>query len=389
VSCGALPLHVAQISFFVDPERRAPERLLHDWFTLVDTAAAAASAVGRVTVVQASMVPGTIVQSGVTFHFLAPDSAGTPLPRSGAFRTLLRDLKADVFHVHGLGFGREVRELHELAPGTPILLQDHADPVPRIWRRNRWRRGATAARGASFCAHAQAEPFRRARLLPPDIEIFEIPELTSSFAPGDSAAARAAMGLHGDPAILWVGHLNANKDPLAVLAGVSAAAQDLPNLQLWCCYATAPLLAAVEARIARDTALRARVHLLGRVPHERVEQLMRAADLFVLGSHREGGSSALVEAMATGLTPVVTDIPSSRALTGHGAVGELWPCGDWRALGTALQRNASARGAAARARVRAHFDAELSSSALGQKLAAAYTRLVERPALASANRVAS
>ena len=60
---------------------------------------------------------------------------------------------------------------------------------------------------------------------------------------------------------------------------------------------------------------------------------MRAADLFVLGSHREGGSSALVEAMATGRTPVVTDIPSSRALTGNGAVGELWPCGDSRALG--------------------------------------------------------
>ncbi len=204
----------------------------------------------------------------------------------------------------------------------------------------------------SFCARAQAEPFRRARLLPPDIEIFEIPELTSSFAPGDAAAARAATGLHGDPAILWVGHLDANKDPLTVLDGVSAAAQDLPNLQLWCCYATAPLLAAVEARIARDAALRARVHLLGRVPHERVEQLMRAADLFVLGSHREGGSSALVEAMATGLTPVVTDIPSSRALTGNGAVGELWPCGDSRALGTALQRDAAASwrgGARARA----------------------------------------
>ena len=253
-----------------------------------------------------------------------------------------------------------------------------------------WRSGAAAARGMSFCARAQAEPFRRARLLPPDIEIFEIPELTSSFAPGDAAAARAATGLHGDPAILWVGHLNANKDPLTVLEGVSAAAQDLPNLQLWCCYATAPLLAAVEARIARDTTLRARVHLLGRVPHERVEQLMRAADLFVLGSHREGGSSALVEAMATGLTPVVTDIPSSRALTGNGAVGELWPCGDWRALGTALQRNAATRGAAARARVRAHFDAELSSSAVRAKTRrCVYAASLSGRALASANRVAS
>ena len=296
-------MHVAQISFFVDPQRRPPERLLRDWFSLVGTAAAAACAGGRVTVVQASMVPGRIVQSGVTFHFVAPEAAGTPLTRSGAFRALLRDLRPDVFHVHGLGFGREVRELHELAPGTPILLQDHADRVPRFWRRSPWRSGAAAARGVSFCARAQAEPFRRARLLPPDIEIFEIPELTSSFAPGDAAAARAATGLHGDPAILWVGHLNANKDPLTVLAGVSAAAQDLPNLQLWCCYATSPLLAAVETRIARDAALRARVHLLGRVPHERVEQLMRAADLFVLGSHREGGSSALVEAMATGPTP--------------------------------------------------------------------------------------
>ena len=382
-------MHVVQISFFVDPERRSPQTLLRDWFPLVDVAAAVASVGERITVIQASTVTGTIVQSGVTFHFVAPQPAGALLTRSHAFRALLRELAPDVFHVHGLGFGHEVRELHELAPDTPILLQDHADRVPRLWRRRRWRSGAAAASAMSFCARAQAEPFRRARLLRPNVEIFEIPELTSSFAPGDSAAARAATGLHGDPAVLWVGHLDANKDPLTVLDGVSAAVSELPNLRLWCCYATAPLLSAVESRVARDAMLRGRVHLLGRVPRGRVEELMRAADLFVLGSHREGGSSALIEAMATGLTPVVTDIPSSHALTGNGAVGSLWPCGDFVALRTALQRATATLGPASRAQVRAHFDAQLSSSALGRKLSAAYVRLLERRAPESAQVIAS
>jgi len=371
-------VHVAQISFFVDPLRRPPDTLLREWFTLVGTAAAVAAAGETVTVIQASKVPGRIERAGVTFHFVPPDGDGVPLTRSQTFRTLVRALAPDVFHVHGFGFAQEVRELRDLAPTTPVLLQDHANRVPRLWRRGAWRRGAAAADGLSFCARAQAEPFRRARLLPPGVEIFEIPELTSSFGPGDAGTARSATGLSGDPAVLSVGHLDANKDPLTVLDGVSAAANALPNLKLWCCYATSPLLAAVEARITRDPALRARAHLLGRVPHERVEQLMRAADLFVLGSHREGGSSSLVEAMATGLTPVVTDIPSSRVLTGNGAVGELWPCGDWRSLSTALQSAAATLGPATRARVRAYFDAQLSGLATGGRLAAAYRRLLER-----------
>jgi glycosyltransferase involved in cell wall biosynthesis len=356
-------LHVAQISFFVDPLGREPETLLREWPSLAAVAVAARSAVERVTVVQASTVPGVIVQSGVTFHFVAPDGSGVSVTRSHTFRALVRDLAPDAFHVHGLAFGSEVQDLHALAPSVPILLQDHADRVPRFWRRRAWRRGAAAASGMSFCASAQAEPFRHAGLLPPGIEIFEVPESTSSFTPADAAAARAATGLRGDPALLWVGHLDANKDPLTVLDGVSIAVRDLPGLQLWCCYATAPLESAVEARIARDATLRDRVHLLGGVPHERVEQLMRAADLFVLGSHREGGSFALIEAVAAGASPVVTDIPSSRALTGDGAVGALWRCGE-------------TLGPATRVRVRAHFDAHLSSAAIGRKLAAAYDRLV-------------
>lgn len=367
-------MHVLQISFFVDRERRSPERLLGDWRSLEDIAAAVAGAGERVTVVQASLAPGAITRRGVAFLFIVPPP-GDSLARSPEFRKQLRELAPDVVHVHGLDFSRDVLALRELIPQVPILLQDHADHVPRFWRRGPWRRAAAVVDGIAFCARAQAEPFKRAQMLPPHVRVFEIPESTSAFRPGDEAAARAAAGLHGDPAVLWVGHLDRNKDPLTVLDGVAAATADLPGLELWCCFGSAPLLPSVEARIARDPALRERVHLLGRVPRERVEQLMRAADLFVLGSHSEGSSFALIEALATGLTPVVTDIASSRALTADGAVGALWSPGDSAALAQALRAAAAARGPDTRADIRAHFEAQLSSSALGRKLAAAYREI--------------
>ena len=375
-----------QISFFVDRERRSPERLLQDWYALEDVAAAVASTGERVTVVQASNVEGSVTKRGVDFVFMAPDVPTGLLARSAAFRSRLRDLAPDVVHVHGLDFPRDVLALRELVPNVPILLQDHAGRVPRFWRRATWRRAAAAVDGVSFCARAQIAPFVSAGMFPRQVRQFEIPELTTRFGPGDMAAARAATGLHGDPAVLCVGHLDRNKDPLAVLDGVARAVADLPGLTLWCCFGSAPLLPSIEARIAHDPALRGRVHLLGRVPHEQIEQLMRAADLFVLGSHREGGNCSLVEALATGLPPIVTDIPSSRALLGQGAVGAFWPPGDSSALADALRAAAAARGPDARAYVRAYFESHLSSVALGRRLSAAYRELIS-PLSIAASRV--
>ena len=294
--------------------------------------------------------------------------------RCGEFAEPLHTLAPDVIHVHGLGFVRDVPVLAALAPQTPILLQDHADRVPAFWRRPSWRRALAGVSAVSFCARSQAGPFAHHALLPARTKVFEIPESTSRFTPGDRMRARRLTALHGNPAVLWVGHLDENKDPLTVLEGMSAVAREFPDMQLYCCFGTAPLLHEVEVRIARDRVLRPRVHLLGRLPHERIEELMRAADLFVLGSHREGSGLA-IEALACGLPPVVTDIPSFRALTA-GTVGSLWPAGDAAALSHALRCIAPLLGEPMRERVHAHFDRELSRAALGRKLAAAYAQLI-------------
>jgi glycosyltransferase involved in cell wall biosynthesis len=369
---------VAQISFFVDPERRAPDRLLADWHSLPDVACAAAAAGLRVSVVQASSVEGSLVRDGIGYSFIAPDRPGALLTRAARFTTLMNSLAPDVLHVHGLCFPREVLGLRALAPATPLLLQDHANGVPRFWRRALWKRAASQAQGVAFCAGAQAEPFQRRGLLASHTEVFEIPESTTSFAPGDRAAARAATGMHGDPAVLWVGHLNRNKDPLAVLDGIALAARQRPGITLWCCFATAPLIGTVQARIEADPWLRARVHLLGRVPRARVEVLMRAADFFVLGSHREGSGYSVIEALATGLPAIVTAIPSFRALLGTGdrAAGVLWPCGDSAALAAALLAAAARPAEHWRRRALARFAEALSSQAVGRQLADAYFRLV-------------
>jgi len=374
-------LHIAQISFFLDPQRRTPAQILTDWWALVDVAEMVERCGARVSVVQACADSRQLTQNGVHYHFVAPERGQSTITTGSGFARLIRELEADVFHVHGLSFPEDVLALAATAPGTPILLQDHADRVPRWWRRRARRRGMSAAAGMSFCALEQAQPFVRAGLIREQTELFEISEASSRFSPGDRQAARLETGLYGDPAILWVGHLDANKDPLTMLSGVSAAAERSPGLELWCCFGQAPLLQEVHRRIADDARLSGRVHLLGKVPHARIERLMRAADLFALGSHREGSGFSAIEALACGLPPVVTDIPSFRMLTAGGKVGALWPCGDDNELCQALLRTAARPRQELRDAVRAHFEREISFDAIGRKLTAAYDKLITGAAL--------
>jgi glycosyltransferase involved in cell wall biosynthesis len=370
-------LHVAQISFFLDPQKRQPEQLLRDWWSLVDVAEATHGAGIRVSVIQASHASEKFRRNEVDYYFVRPEREGEGIARARAFRRLLAELKPDVCHVHGLGFFADVAALSAFAPQTPILVQDHAGHPPRIWRRRRWRKALSVVSSVTFCAREQARPYEDARLFHPHTVIHEIPECSTRFMPGEQAAARQLTAMDGDPCVLWVGHLDQNKDPLTVLDGVARAAQHLPGLRLWCCFASAALLRQVHNRIDSDPLLADRVNLVGYVPHERIETMMRAADLFASGSRREGSGYSLIEALACGLPPVVTDIPSFRTLTGQGAVGRLWTCGDAHALCAALLSIGSPSPDLRRS-VRAHFDAELSFAAVGGKLSAAYQHALWR-----------
>ncbi len=94
---------------------------------------------------------------------------------------------------------------------------------------------------------------------------------------------------------------------------------------------------------------------------EDTERLYAAMDVFCLPSHREGFPRAAMEAAASGLPVVATDIRGCRQVVDHGVTGELVPVLDPAALARGVQAateppRRSHLGAAGRARAEQHFD---------------------------------
>jgi glycosyltransferase involved in cell wall biosynthesis len=93
-----------------------------------------------------------------------------------------------------------------------------------------------------------------------------------------------------------------------------------------------------------------------------VERIYQAMDLFVLPSHREGFPRAAMEAAASGLPVIATNIRGCRQVVEDGITGFLFPVRDVDALTEAITRigdNPELRSSQSRAsvdRARIHFD---------------------------------
>jgi glycosyltransferase involved in cell wall biosynthesis len=333
---STVPLHVVPLIYFYEADLTTPESLLDRYATIRPFAKALHAEGARITVVQRFHTNLDFWDSGIHFRFCA-DSCQPALRRweiPGSFHSCVRAVCApgDVpgpvqtaIHLNGLLYPLQLRALRKsLPPDCSVVVQHHADgPWPAIVRPlQRW--GLRAADGFFFAAQDLAAWWLDHGLISKRQSIYPIMEGSNNFRRQGRVMARVRTKMAGNPVVLWVGRLIPLKDPLTVLEGFTRILQHLPKAKLYMAYGSSDMLPAVRERIAASKVLSEAVILLGKIEHSQLENIYNSSDYFVLGSHQEGSGFSLAEAMACGVVPVVTDIPSFRVMTDGGRVGACW-----------------------------------------------------------------
>lgn len=168
---------------------------------------------------------------------------------------------------------------------------------------------------------------------------------TERFRPSEPSADRA-------PTIITAGRLVAQKNPLLFLEAAALVRREVPATR-FVMVGEGPLRAAIEAR-ADELGVRDALDLVGE--RADVERFLSRADVFWLTSSWEGLPNVVLEAMASALPVVATDVGGVRELLRTGEEGFVVPPGDAPAVaahGARLLRDPASRaamGAAARRR---------------------------------------
>ena len=131
--------------------------------------------------------------------------------------------------------------------------------------------------------------------------------------------------------------------------------------------------------LARELAIAQRITFLGRVPPEKIAAIMTKARVFVSTAVEDGTSVALLEALAAGLVPVVTDIAANRPWVEHDRSGLLFaPRHAGELAGCIVQALSLAAGTERTEGERARLHAEISSRESSHKYMHIYNVLSKR-----------
>lgn len=284
---------------------------------------------------------------------------------------LFRRLRPDIVHTHNPKPGVYGRLAARVA-GVPLVVNTqhglYAQPTDRAARRLPVYALERLAAAASHVELVQSPedidtlvrlgvPRSKLRLLGNgvDLERFAPP------APGVRAAVRAELGVGDDQVVVGaVGRLVWEKGYAELLTAARALLSRRDDVAVVVAGPFDPDKGDPLDVADVTAAEHAGVRFLGM--RDDPERLYAAFDLYVLASHREGFPRSAMEAAASGLPVVATDIRGCRQVVDPGVTGELVPVRDPAALEAAIERlvddpgRRRTMGAAAVAKAATDFD---------------------------------
>lgn len=224
----------------------------------------------------------------------------------------LRRIRPDLIHAT-LTHANVAARLVGVGLGIPVIGSTATIEVERLWHRAIERATipfdrshiVNSASVAAFVIRVYDVPPWRVHIVPPSIEL--------PVHPSDRAASRAALGLGPHEFVVaWVGRFDPVKR-LDVLVHVAEILRRVPVRFLL--VGDGPDRPRIE-QLLRQSRAACLVQLLGW--RNDVGAILAASDAFLFPSRTEGMPNAVLEAMASGLPIVASDIPVLRELSAGG-----------------------------------------------------------------------
>ncbi len=315
---------------------------------------------------------GSHQENGVGYQFFKGRNGFFHIPF--ATHRFIKAQRPDMVLVQGLIFPLQVIALGMQLKNCKIVLQ-HQGEVPFRRKKILQKMADRYVDGYIFTSMGNAAEWLEAGVIKDKSKCFEIIPSSTSFTRQDKESSKQRVGMKAHINFLWVGRLNGNKDPVTILTGFERYFIDHPTHMLYMIYGDDDMLGIIKEITRKSPVLSSRVVLVGKIAHQELGHWYSAADYFVSGSHREGGSYALTEAMACGCIPIVTSIPSAIKVTGDGQAGYYFPPGDSNELYAVLSGLNHQKLQETADAVQKYFKLYFSPAAIADKMRELYTRL--------------
>lgn len=381
---------IALVNTFYDEYLEDTEDLLRNYYSTVGWAEGLQRAGASVVVLYRFKEDKTLRINDVDYVFVKDDLSGrlNAFDIPWKFFKAVRAVNADVVHLHELGRSIQNLVLRMLLPqSVGIVIQHHGGKSEYNWKMRVHNAINNVVDGYFFTTKEQgADWFRSSKQADKVMAVmeggsyfdFDSRDANRTFSYKNRETNKAITGLVGDPVFLWVGRLDDNKDPITVLRGFEMVLEHYPQARLYMIYGERTLEPEVNTILEQSYLLKEQVVLLGKVPHAMLEKYYYSADYFVLGSHYEGSSFSLSEALSCGCIPIVTNIPSFRFMTDEGQIGALWQCDDPASFDEAVRKALPKQKEVEATRCIAFYQQHLSYDAIGKDAIAHYQHIAQR-----------
>ncbi|NMM36762.1 MAG: TIGR04348 family glycosyltransferase [Glaciimonas sp.] len=134
--------------------------------------------------------------------------------------------------------------------------------------------------------------------------------------------------------ITMIGHLRDEKDPAAFMR----AAHLVQSVQARLIHIGGALEPALGRLAAQTEQQESRYRWLGSLPHAATRQRLKRSHLMVICSRMEGGANVIIEAIASGVPILASNIPGNRGMLGDDYSG-YFPLGDSQELARLIDRS--------------------------------------------------